>query len=99
MQHSKYEAKSHTSYNNSLIKVRFKVFLFLLRMGGIPFQMKSISRLNVVYNASIFVGFYITNICAGLDTFSHRQDLTLAMKSFRQYLGMLMTAWLHFCLR
>ena len=44
MEHSKYEAKTHTSYNNSLIESRFKVLLFNFRLGGIPLNMKSVSR-------------------------------------------------------
>jgi hypothetical protein len=99
MEHSKYEAKTHTSYNNSLTESRFKVLLFLFRMGGIPLHLKSVSRLNAVYNVSVIVCFYITNICVGMDTFVHRHQLSLAMKKFRIYLGMLMTTWLHFCVR
>jgi len=63
MEQSKYEAKTHTSYNNSLIESRFKVLLFLYRIGGIPFKVKSASRLNAVFNASLIVCFYITYIC------------------------------------
>jgi hypothetical protein len=46
MEHSKYEAKPHTSYDKKFIESRFKVLLFLYRMGGIPLNMKSVSRLN-----------------------------------------------------
>jgi len=99
MENSKYEAKTHTSYNKSLIESRFKVFLFLFRMGGIPLNMKSVSRLNAVYNVSVIVCFYITNVFVGVDLFVHRHQLSLAMKIFRQYLGMLMVTWLHFCVR
>jgi hypothetical protein len=99
MEHSKYEAKTHTSYNKSLTESRFKVLLFLHRMAGIPLNVKSVSRLNAVYNVSIIVCFYITNICAGADTFVHRQELTLAMKNLRIFLGMLMITWLHFSVR
>jgi hypothetical protein len=99
MEHSKYEAKTHTSYNNRLVASRFKVILFLYRMGGIPLNMKSVSRLNAVYNASIILCFYITNICVGVDTWAHRHQLTLAMKKFRIYLGVLLITWLHFSVR
>jgi len=81
------------------IRALLKVLLFLYRTGGIPLNMKSVSRLNAVYNASIIVCFYITNICAGANTFVHRQELTLAMKKLRIYLGMLMITWLHFSVR
>jgi len=99
MERSKYEAKTHTSYNNSRIESRFKVLHFLYRMGGIPLNMKSVSRLYVIYNACLTVSFYITNIGAGVDYFVHRHQLSLAMKIFRQYLGFLMVTWLHFCVR
>jgi len=99
MEHSQYEANAHTSYNKGLMESRFKVILFLHRMGGIPLNVKSVSRLNAVYNASIIVCFYITNIGVGMDTFVHRHQLSHTMKSFRVFLGMLMVQWLHFSVR
>jgi len=99
MEHSKYEAKPHTSYNNSLIESRFKVFLFLIRIGGIPLNMKPVSRLYVVYNVSLIVCFYVSNICTGVDTVVHRHQLSLTMKNFRIYIGMLVITWMHFSVR
>jgi hypothetical protein len=99
MEHSKYEAKTHTSYNNKLIEIRFKVLLFLYRLAGIPLNMKSVSRLNTLYNASIIVCFYITYFCVGVDTIIHRQQLSIAMKNIRMFLGMLMITWLHVSVR
>jgi hypothetical protein len=99
MEHSKHEAKTHTSYNNKLIESRFKVLLFLYRLGGIPLNMKSVSRLNTVYNVSLIVCFYITYFCASVDTFIHRHQLSIAMKNIRIFLGMLMITWLHFSVR
>jgi len=99
MEHSKYEAKTHTSYNNSLIESRFKVPLFLFRLGGIPLNMKSVSRLNAVYNATVIMCFYITIICVCVDTFVHRHQLKLAMQKFRVLLGLQLTMWTHFSAR
>jgi hypothetical protein len=99
MERSKYEAKTHTSYNSSLTDSRFKVPLFLYRIGGIPLNKKSVSRLYVIYNASLTVCFYITKICVGVDTVVHRHQLSLAMKKFRIYLGMLAVTWLHISVR
>ena len=99
MERRKHEAKTHTSYNNSLIESRFKVSLFLYRMGGIPLKMKPVSRLNALYNLSLILCFYITNICVGLDTVVHRHKLSLAMKKFRIYLGILAVTWLHISVR
>jgi hypothetical protein len=99
MEHNKYVAKTQTSYNNSLIESRFKVLLFLYRMGGVPLNMKSASRLNAIYNTIVIMCFYITFICVGVDTLVHRHQLTLAMQKLRVYLGMLMITWLHFSVR
>jgi hypothetical protein len=99
MERSKYEAKTHSSYNKNLHESRFKVLLFLYRIGGIPLNMKSVSRLNAVYNVSVIVCFYITNICVCVDTFVHRHQLKLAMQKFRVLLGLQMTMWTHFSAR
>jgi hypothetical protein len=99
MEHSKYEAKTHTSYSDSRIESRFKVLLFLYRTGGIPLNMKSVSRLNAIYNASLIVCFYVTYFGVGVDTIVHRHQLSFAMKNFRVFLGMLMITWLHFSFR
>ena len=99
MEHSKYKARSHTSNNNSLTENRFKDLLFLYRIAGIPLNMKTVSRLNAVYNATVIVCFYITYICVGVDLLVHRHQLKLAMQKLRIYFGMLMITWLHISVR
>jgi hypothetical protein len=99
MERSKYEAKTHTPYNNSLHESRFKVLLFLYRMGGIPLKVNSASRLRTLYNASLFVCFYITYFCVGVDMFIHRHQLSLAMKKFRIVLIFQLGMWLHLSVR
>ena len=99
MEHSKYEARSHTSNNNSLVENRFKVLLFLYRLAGIPLNMKSVSTLNAVYNVTVIVCFYITYVGVCVDLLVHRHQLKLAMQKLRIYLGMLMITWLHFSVR
>jgi len=99
MKHSKREAKSHTKYNSSLHEIRFKVLLFLHRLGGIPLKMNSASRLTTIYNATFMVCFYITYICVCVNTFVHRHQLSLAMKNFRIVLIFQLIVWLHFSVR
>jgi hypothetical protein len=99
MEHSKYEAKAHTSCGNKLIESLFKVLLFLYRLGGSPLNEKSVSRLKTVYNVSIIVCFCITYFCASVDSFIHRHQLSIAMKNIRIFLGMLMITWLQFSVR
>ena len=95
MEQSKYEATVHTSHNNSFNESRFKVLLFLYLIGGIPFNMKSVSRLNAVYNAIVITCSYITNICVCVDTFVHRHQLKLAMQKFRILIVLQMAMWTH----
>ena len=99
MEHSKYEVKTHTSYNNKCIESRFKVLLFLYRLGGFPLNMKSVSRLYAVYMVSLIVCFYVTYFFVCVDTFIHRHQLSLAMKNLRVVLGMLLFTWSHFSVR
>ena len=99
MERSKYEAKTHTPYNNSLHEIRFKVLLFLYRIGGIPLKVNSASRLNAVYNTIVIVCFYITNFGVIVDMFIHRHQLTLAMKKFRIVLGMQVITFSYFSAR
>jgi len=99
MEHRKYEPRSHSSNNNSLVENRFKVILFLYRIGGIPLNKKSVSTLNALYNATVIVCFYIIYICVSVDLLVHRHQLKLAMQTLRVYLAMIMITWTHFSVR
>jgi len=99
MEHSKHEAKTHTKYNNSLHESRFKVLLFIFRMGGIPIKVNSASRLNALYKASLIVCFYITYFCACAHFFFHTPQLTIAMKNIRIVFLFHIGVWLHFGVR
>jgi hypothetical protein len=99
MERGKHEAKTHTSYNNSLHESRFKELLFVYRMGGIPPKVYPASRLNAVYNASLILCFYITYFCVGVYMFFHAHQLTLAMKNFRIVLIFQLGMWTHFSVR
>jgi hypothetical protein len=99
MEQSKYKAKTRDSYNNNLHETRFKVLLFLYRMGGFPLKVNSASTLNKIYNAIVIVCFYITNFCISADAFVHRHHLTLAMKKFRILIGIQLTTFSHFSAR
>jgi hypothetical protein len=85
--------------DNTIVKNRFKEFLSLFRFAGMPINMKSTSRVNTVYNATILVCFYITATCLLMDCFVHRHDLTLFMKKFRILIGTLLFVWMHISIR
>jgi len=61
--------------------------------------MTSVSRLYAVYNATVIICFYVTNICVCVDTFVNRHQLKLAIQKFRVLLGLQMTMWTHFSAR
>jgi hypothetical protein len=99
MEHSEYKATTRASHGNNNHESRFKTLLFLWRLGGIPLHMKSVSRANTLYNVTVIVCFYITNLCLGVDTFVHRHQLRYAMKKFHLLLGMQTIMWTHFRVR
>jgi hypothetical protein len=99
MEGGKRETETHKSYNNGLNENRFKVLLFLYRMGGFPLKMNSVSRLNAVYNAGLIACFYITQFCVSVETFVHRHQLKIAMKPFRIVVLFQIGIWLHFSIR
>jgi hypothetical protein len=99
MENRKYEVESHTSNNHSLRESRFKVLLFLYRIGGFPLEVKSASRLNAAYNAILMVSFYIIVFGVSVDAFVHRHNLTLAMKKLRLVLIAFTDTWLHYSVR
>ena len=99
MEHGKYKATTSVSQGNNNHEIRFKTLLFLWRLGGIPLHMKSVSRANTLYNVTVIVCFYITNLCLGMDTFVHRHQLRYAMKKFNVLLGMQIVVWTHFRVR
>jgi hypothetical protein len=99
MENSKYKAETRTSKNHSLHEIRFKVLLFLFRIGGFPIKVKSVSRLNAAYNVILTVCFYITIFGVSVDAFVHRHNLTLAMKKLRAVIYVFAITWLHCSVR
>jgi hypothetical protein len=97
----KFQNKSNTEVlcDNELNQSRFKTLLYFLRLGGIPLQLKSPSKLNNLYKTVCVVCYYSSFVCGFMDTFVHRHDLNEAMKKLRVNFAMLFVAWMHFSLR
>jgi hypothetical protein len=98
MEHNK-KYKPDTAPANNLNESRFKTLLFVLRLGGIPLNIKSVSAVNTLYNATIILCYYVTMMCLYMDTFVHRHHLVQAMKKLRVIMGMQGCVWMHFSLR
>jgi len=99
MTHSNITVNADTSCDIKPNERRFKTLLSLLRVGGMPINMKSVSRLRTAYNVFIAFCYYYTMLCLSVDTFAHRDHLVQAMKKFRVLIGMQVATWIHLSLR
>jgi hypothetical protein len=99
MEYKQNKSKTEVSCDNNLNQNRFKTLLYFLRLGGIPLQIKSLSKVNRLYKTVCVVCYYSSFTCAFMDTFVHRYDLTEAMKKVRVFFAMSLVAWMHFSLR
>lgn len=78
---------------------RFKTTLYFLRLGGIPLNFTSQSKLYTLYYTVIVVCYYSTFICAFMDVYVHRHDLMQTLKKTNIFLVMSLCAWMHLSLR
>jgi hypothetical protein len=92
-------SKAKASGCNNLHENRFKILVFIFRLGGLPLKLQSVSRINAVYSATIIVCFYITFVSLFMDTFVHRGQLMYAMKKLRTFIGLTMAVWIHLSFR
>jgi len=92
-------SKANASGCNNLHESRFKILLFIFRLGGLPLKLQSVSRINTVYSAIILVCFYNTTMCLFMDTFVQMHNLEYAMKKLRALIGFILLTWMHLCFR
>jgi hypothetical protein len=90
---------ANVSHCGRLHESRFKIFLFIFRLGGLPLKLKRVSEINTVYNATIIACFYVTSVSLFMDTFVHRHQLEYAMKKLRVFIAFILVAWMHLSLR
>ena len=62
---------------------RFGSMIFLLRMAGIPFQVKKISTIYAIYKRTVIVCTSTTYLGMFGDVYVHRDDLGRAMTTMR----------------
>ena len=91
--------KSETSCDDKIQQDRYMASLYILRLGGISLNIKSLSKFNTLYNAACVVCAYITLFCVIMDAFVHRDDLVQVLKKLPVILGISLVVWIHFCLR
>jgi hypothetical protein len=94
MEHTNYKTKLSVSLSNNTHQSRFKILLFIFRLGGLPIMMKSTSKINTLYNVLIAVCFYSTAACLFMDMFVHRRQLVYVMKKLRAFTTFVLAAWI-----
>jgi len=82
-----------------MIDAYLRIPLFVLRLGGIPINLQSVSIVNRIYNEVLTLCFYIT-IVADIMGFVHKiEDLQEFMKNVRVMMPGFVGVWLHLYLR
>ena len=73
---------------------RFGSFIFLLRVAGIPFQMKKMSTLYAVYMITVISCTCTTFIGMFFDVYVHRDDLGHVMTNIRASISFTNFLWM-----
>jgi len=75
--------KTEKTKLKGLSEIRFRSTIFLLRMAGIPFQMKKVSTIYAVYMVTVIVCCFSTILGMFFDVYVHWDDLGHAMTTMR----------------
>jgi hypothetical protein len=82
-----------------LTENRFRISLFIMRLGGVPIHVDKTSTINFVYNSTVTICAYVVFIAMIMDFVVHRNDLKRAMKSLRLILTCTLCFWIHLNIR
>jgi hypothetical protein len=86
-------------HTNNLTEKRFRITLFILRLGGVSICMESPSRVNCMYNSVVMICAYTIFLAMIMDYVVHRDDLQQAMKTFRVILTCVTVFWIYLNIR
>jgi len=73
--------------------------IFFFRMAGIPFQMKKVSTIYVVYMITVILCSCSSFIGTYFDVYVNWDDLGRAMRTMRILIAMTDLAWIFSCCR
>jgi len=82
-----------------LSEIRFKWIIFFLRLGGIPFKMKKMSTVYVIYMITVTICSCSTFLGMFVDVYIHRDDLSHVMTTIRALTAMTNVLWIYFSCR
>jgi hypothetical protein len=78
---------------------RFRTLFFLMRLGGVPFNMKNISTVHAIYNGVVVLCMYVTFFSVIMDTIVSRQNLEETMNNVRVVYGFGVITWMYSSVR
>jgi len=82
-----------------LSHIRFGWIIFFLRLGGIPFKMKKMSTVYVIYMITVIICSCNTFLGMFVDVYIHRDDLGHVMKTNLALTGTIHVLWMYFFCR
>jgi hypothetical protein len=78
---------------------RFGSIIFFLRLAGIPFKMKKMSTLYIIYMITVISCTCTTVVAMFVDVYIYRGDLGHVMKNIRVSMGFTNVLWIIFYFR
>jgi len=99
MEYIKRKRNTEFSCDNSRHHSRFKTTLFFLLQAGLLINNSSPSKVQTLYTTVGAVCYYSTWMCAIVDTYVHRYDLTKFMEKIRVGFAMSVVTWIIFSCR
>jgi len=82
-----------------MIDAWFRIPLLVLRLGGIPIKLQSVSVVHRIYNEVLTLCFYITVVAVTMDCEYTVDDIRESMKNIRLISAGVVDVWLHLYLR
>jgi len=80
-------------------EIRFRWIIFSFRLAGIPFKMKKMSTLYVIYRITVIICTYSTFVSMFVDVYIHRDDLGHVMTNLRVLTGIILVLWIYYSCR
>jgi len=89
-----FHMKTEKTKLKGLSEVRFRSTIFLLRMAGVPFQMKKVSTIYIIYMVTVIVCCFSTILGMFVDVYVHWDELGRAMTSIRALFPFTNVMWI-----
>jgi hypothetical protein len=82
-----------------LSEIRFSWIIFCLRVAGIPFKMKKLSTVFVIYMITVIICTCSSFLGMFVDVYIHRDDLVHVTTNIRALTAMTLVIWFYISCR